>query len=206
MLNTLHIQRGVTLIEMMITLTIAAILLTIGAPSISDWVQNTRIHTSAESIMSGLHLARAEAVRRNVQVQFQLTGTAPHDGSWTAGCVTPDGTNCPAVIQSRTSAEGSTAGIQALTSEVDAATNAPAGTVIFTGTLIFNGLGRVVTSALTAGDNAVIDIENPTIDNCLSDPSPGTMRCLRIVVSSGGQIRMCDPALSLTSNPQGCLP
>ena len=197
MLNTLHKQRGVTMIELMIGLTIAGILLTIGAPSFSDWIQNTRIHNSAESITSGLQLARAEAVRLNAQVQFQLNGT---DGSWTAGCVNSSA-NCPAVIQSRSSTEGSTAGISASTSEVDAVTNAPAGTALFTGTLIFNGLGRATTAKLTAGNNALIDITNPDIDDCMPD---GTMRCLRIVVSSGGQIRMCNPAFAQATNPQGC--
>lgn len=205
MLNPLHSQRGITLIELMIGLTIVAILFTIGAPSFSDWIQNTRIRNAAESIMNGLQLTRAEAVRRNALVLFILDG---NNSSWTS-CVTSVTTTtkltCPDVIQSRISADESTAGILVSTSEVDAANptvTLPSPT--FTGTLLFNGLGRVVTSTLTAGDNALINIENPDVDNCVSDETPGTMRCLRIVVSSGGQIRMCDPALSLATNPQGC--
>lgn len=198
MLNTLHNQSGVTVIELMIGLVIIAILLAIGAPSLGDWVQNTRIHTAAESIVSGLQLTRAEAVRRNTPVQFALVGT---DSGWTIGCVTPDGTDCPAVIQNRTSAEGSTAGILASPVEWDPATNAAAGTAAFSGTLNFNGLGRVTTGTLTAGNNATIDITNPGGGDCMP---AGAMRCLRIVVSSGGQIRMCNPALSMATNPQGC--
>lgn len=203
MLNALHSQRGVTLIELMIGLTIAAILFTIGAPSFSDWIQNTRIHNSAESIMSGLQLARSEAVRRNAQVTFQLEPS--NDPGWTVGCI-PTTTNCSdAIIQSRTSTEGSTAGIAASPLEVDATTGSVAGSGVFNGTLTFNGLGRVTTTGsnatLTVGNNATIDITNPGIDDCMP---VGTMRCLRIVVSSGGQIRMCNPAVSLSSNPQGC--
>lgn len=199
MLSAMHSQRGVTLIELMIGLTIAAILLTIGAPSFSDWIQNTRIHNSAESIMSGLQLARSEAVRRNAQVTFQMA--ANNDPGWAVGCI-PTTTNCPdATIQTRSSAEGSTSGISADTLEVDATTSTAVGSALFNGTLVFNGLGRVTTTYLAAGNNARIDITNPSIDDCIPN---GTMRCLRIIVTSGGQIRMCNPALSASSNPQGC--
>lgn len=187
MLITLHSQRGVTLIELMIGLTIAAILFTIGAPSFSEWIQNMRIRNVAESIVSGLQITRTEAVKRNAMVRFQLAdGTG---SSWTS-CVTQNASGCDAdkLIQSRSSSEGSTAGIEAST---------------VTRTLFFNGLGRVTT--LSAGNNAAINITNSEIDDCISDPvTPGTMRCLRIVVSSAGQVRMCNPALALNSNPQGC--
>lgn len=204
MLNTLHIQRGVTLIELMIGLVILAILLTLGAPSFSDWIQNTRIHNSAQSIVSGLQLARAEAVRRNAQVKFSLG--ASNDSGWTI-CSDTATMPCPAasLIQSHSSTEGSATGINVSAWEADAATNlAATGTIAFAGALIFNGLGRVTTATLTAGNNAVIDITNPNVDNCVSDNPPGTMRCLRIVVTSGGQIRMCNPALAMDANPQGC--
>lgn len=201
MLNALHSQSGVTAVELMIGLVIAAILLAIGAPSLGDWIQNTRIHTSAESIVNGLQLARAEAVRRNAQVQFALVGT---DTGWTVGCVVPDGTNCPAAIQSRTSAEGSTQGMLAVPLEWDPVTNAAPGTAVFSGTLIFNGLGRIMATTLAAGNYALIDISKPNADSSIDDCQPaGRLRCLRIVVSSGGQTRMCNPALP-ASNPQGC--
>lgn len=218
MLNTLHNQSGVTAVELMIGLVIIAILLAIGAPSLGDWVQNTRIHTTAESIMNGLQLARAEAVRRNTAVRFQLAGdltsacVLPSAGpNWVVSqddangkCnVAPSDTVDPRIIQKQSSAEGSTGGISVSTSEIIAGTNLPAGAALFTGTLIFNGLGRVSTATLAAGDNAIIDIENPNAGNCISDSPPGTMRCLSIVVSSGGQVRMCNPALS-SPNPQGC--
>lgn len=185
-LSTLHSQRGVTLIELMIGLTIAAILLTIGAPSFSDWIQNMRIRNAAESIVNGLQLTRMEAVKRNTTVRFQLAGSGT-DSSWSS-CLAPDAVSaCTTEIQSHSSNEGSTAGIEAST------TNR---------TLFFNGLGRVPT--LGAGTNAIINITNLEVDNCLSDPQPGTMRCLNIIVTPAGQIRMCNPALALASNPQGC--
>lgn len=198
MLSTLHIQRGTTLIELLIGMVIVAILFTMGAPSFSDWIQNTRIRSSAESILNGLQLARAEAVRRNAMVRFQLvdnltnactlTSVRPNwvvsQDDATGNCGKEPSDTAPRIIQKHSSTEGSTAGIDVST--VNAL-------------LTFNGLGRATT--LAAGSNAVITVSNPEIDDCM--PS-GTMRCLRIVVSSAGQVRMCNPAFARADNPQGC--
>ena len=63
-------------------------LLAAAAPSFSDWIRNTRIRTAAEAFQNGLQLARAEAVRRNAWVRFQITDTV------TAACVlSSTGTN-----------------------------------------------------------------------------------------------------------------
>lgn len=178
MLNPHPAHHGFTLIELAIGMVIVSILLAFAAPSFSNWIQSAQIRTAAEAMLNGLQLARAEAVRLNTPVQFVL-GTG---SDWTVGCVTATA-SCPANIQSRSSAEGSSRAAVA----ADQAT------------IAFNGLGRV--TPLPAGD-INIDITNPTGGTCA--PS-GAMRCLRIEVSTGGQIRMCDPALTLSATyPQGC--
>lgn len=157
---------------------IFSILLALAAPSFRNWMQSGQIRTAAEAIQNGLQLARAEAVRYNNQVQFTL-GTG---SNWTVGCVTPTAT-CPAAIQSRSGAEGS----RNVTVAAGQAT------------IAFNGLGRVV--PVPAGD-ININITNPVGGTCAP---AGSMRCLRIVTTVGGQIRMCDPALTLSvTYPQGC--
>jgi len=197
----LHVQRGVSLIEVMIGLVIVSIVLALGVPSFSTYIQNTRIRNDAEAIQNGLNLARAEAVRRNTLVKFTLgTGSA-----WTIGCSSAVGDqdgdgvdDCPATIQSYVS-EGSTRATVA-TSEVNGATGAAGGST-FSSTLEFNGLGRVTSATLDTGDNARFDVSNPAGGSCVA--SGGSMRCLRVVVSAVGQVRMCDPALAST-DAQGC--
>lgn len=188
-------QRGVTLIELIIGLVIVAILLAIGAPNFSTFIQNTKIRNAAEAIQNGLSLARVEAVRRNTNVQLALgAGTA-----WTVGCETVVA-GCPAVIQTRVAAEGS-ANISIAATEVVASTNVVAATPIFIGALSFNNLGRVSNATLAPGNNAIFDISNPTGGTCAVVDGP--MRCLRVVVTSGGQVRMCDPKLP-SADPQAC--
>jgi type IV fimbrial biogenesis protein FimT len=188
-------QDGVGLIEIMIGVAIVALMLSLAAPSYSTFIQNSQIRNAAEAIQNGLQLARAEAVQRNTPIQFVL-GTK---SAWSVGCVTASA-DCPAVIQTRSEADGSTRG-EVATSEVVASSGAVAGSPVFTTTLVFNGLGRERT--LPAANNAVFDITNPA-GTCVTNG--GKMRCLRVVVTAGGQIRMCDRARPVTTppDPQAC--
>jgi len=195
-------QRGVSLIELMVGVTIVAILLAFGLPSFSAWIQNSQIRTSAESVQNGLQLARAEAVRRNTDVQFAQTGA-----DWTVGCTTATA-GCPATIQTRSGTEGSASAV--VTPSEVLPSGSPAGAPVFAGTVIFNGLGRVNTTSLGAGNNASFLVTNIQ-GNCVAcaagstwsdcPATPGQMRCLRVLVSTGGQVRMCDPALAGAAMP-----
>jgi type IV fimbrial biogenesis protein FimT len=193
---------GFTLIEMMITLAVMALLLMMGLPSMNTWLQNTQLRASAEGLQAGLQLARAEALRRNVPVRFQLVDTftaacvlANTGTNWivsindpTALCdVAPSDTAGPFTIQKRGGAEGSP-------NAVVAAINAPA---VPATTVIFSGLGRVIGVAPIQQ----IDITNPSGGAC--QPA-GPMRCLRINIASGGQMRMCDPIVVDPTDPRLC--
>lgn len=183
-------QKGVTLIEMMIAIAIVALLLGVAMPSYSTWIQNLQVRTAAESVLNGLQLARNEAVGRNAQVSFQMTSVAGI-ADWTV-CVPA---TCPAApIQSHSGTEGSANARIGVGSTVTAFAAAIAGGAGTPATITFTGLGRL-TAAPAAGGNWRIDVTNPTL--------AGTRR-LVIIVSPGGQTRMCDPAFALAANPQGC--
>jgi prepilin-type N-terminal cleavage/methylation domain-containing protein len=78
-------QPGFSLIELMITLAIAGILLALGIPALQTMVATTQSKTVAESIQSGLRLARSEAIARNSPMRFQfvsnLTSTCAYSTS-----------------------------------------------------------------------------------------------------------------------------
>lgn len=78
-------QSGFTLVEVMVTVILIAILASLAAPSFQSTVARFRVRTAAESLMSGLQLARSEALRRNQPVRFTLGARA---GNWSVITVT----------------------------------------------------------------------------------------------------------------------
>jgi type IV fimbrial biogenesis protein FimT len=192
-------QAGVSLIELMIGIVVVSLLMVMGAPSFSLWMQNTQVRTAAESIQNGLQIARTEAVRRNANVRFNLTD-AGGTVAWSVDCVSVT-TDCPAGIQVRGSGEGganSRVGISAaalpspipanhFNTAIAAGTGLPAG-------VTFDGIGRVPTA------NVGTDISRIDVTNAVS----ANARRMVIIIGTGGQTRMCDPAIALAANPQGC--
>jgi type IV fimbrial biogenesis protein FimT len=61
-------QHGLTLIELMVTLAVAIILVTVGMPLFSGIVANNRATTQANTFLSAFKLARSEAVKRGTNV------------------------------------------------------------------------------------------------------------------------------------------
>ena len=68
--RTMQHSRAFTLIELMITLAILAILLAIAAPSFRDTIQNNRTQTISNDLTTALQFARSEAVKRGVRVDI----------------------------------------------------------------------------------------------------------------------------------------
>ncbi len=183
MLETHAAQGGFNMIEVMVSLTVLAILIALGAPSFGEWLQNQQVRAATEAIVNGMQVARGEAIKRNLAVQFTLdlpsgwtvceATKQPCDGTLLANPV-----RVQDVIQSRSGSEG-TRNAQA--------TSTPDGALEVT----FSPLGSVLTTN-TDGSAPLtqVDVAN-TQGNCIA--AGGPMRCLRVVVTGGGSIRMCDP-------------
>lgn len=61
-------KNGFTLIELLVTLSIAAILLMVAVPNFITFVQNNRLASQANDLVSMLNYARSEAVKRNQRI------------------------------------------------------------------------------------------------------------------------------------------
>lgn len=197
----MHARRrsaGMSLIELVIAMAIIGIVMAVAIPSYQAWMQNTRIRTVAESILNGMQLARAEAVRRNTNVGFYLMTTldsscadSSTDSNWLVSIQDPNGlcdsavsdAVAPQILQKRSSQEDA-AGVVTLTTLPSVP--APATSVIFT------PLGRTT--------NSTSDLTQ--VDLVATNPVSGS-RPLRIVIGAGGTIKMCDPLLT-GSDPRRC--
>lgn len=66
-------QRGVTLIELLVTITIFGIMLAIGIPNASRWLLANRARGASEFYADGFSLARRQAVAHNAFSRISLT-------------------------------------------------------------------------------------------------------------------------------------
>lgn len=191
-------QRGFSMIEVAVTLTVFALLLGAAFPSMSDWLRNTRVRNAAESIQAGLQKARTEAIRSNDTVTFWLVAGSDErrldatcalssvSGSWVVGRDDPSGlcATAPSVVVAPMIVETHAAGDGGSGVSV-AAASAGGGEA---SCVRFNGFGRVADATLLPDDNCRSPNQISTID--LTHLSGA--RRLRIVVSSAGSVRLCD--------------
>ncbi len=61
-------QAGLSLIELMVTLTVVAILGTLAAPSLQTMIQNNQVQALTNNLVGNLYLARSEAAKRGFNV------------------------------------------------------------------------------------------------------------------------------------------
>ena len=174
-----RISRGFTLIELMIALAVAASLLVLAAPSYAVWVADAQIRAAAESIVSGLRYAQAEAIKRNEPVEFVLDPTVG-TGGWrvrdAAGIV----------LQVGAFVEGAPLA-KPVTTPVPARTNT------------FNSLGGITSpNADLTAPVTVIAVSH----NIISAPP---VRQLNVLIGGGRTgIKVCDPAVSDNTSPRFC--
>lgn len=74
--------RGFTLIELMVTISIAAILLMTAIPSVTSFVRNAELTSFSNTLLSSINAARGEAMKRGMYAMVVPTDGANWDSGW----------------------------------------------------------------------------------------------------------------------------
>lgn len=189
-------SRGFSIIELVIGLAILGILIATGIPEFAKFMQNSQIRNGGEAVLQGLNLARAEAIRRNAPVRFQfvtsltsscalttssLNWVVSQDNPAGACDATPSEGTAPRIVQRQSGQEG-TANVVVAASGGSSVT--------------FSGLGRVSVAGITQVD---LSSSRGTCEH-----AGGELRCLRVLLTSGGQAKLCDPKVTDATDPRIC--
>lgn len=81
---------GFTLIELMVTVAILSIIVSMGVPALQGFIESSRLRSATHDLYSDLQLARLEAIRRNQRVTVckanealtQCNNTSAWHGGW----------------------------------------------------------------------------------------------------------------------------
>lgn len=89
-----YYNSGFTLVELIVTLVIAGILVSLAAPSFTSFIKNNRINSQANDLIADLSFARSEAIKRGASVTVCRSddGQNCNAGAWTAGWIVLDAT------------------------------------------------------------------------------------------------------------------
>lgn len=78
-------HRGFTLIELMVTVSVLAVVLALGVPSFVNLIAQNRMATQTNEFVSSLNLTRMEAVRRSQSVTMRSIDTASNSSKFETG-------------------------------------------------------------------------------------------------------------------------
>ncbi len=153
--------RGFTLIEMIFTVVILAILLSLAAPSFSDLVRDQRVKTAIGDVHATLIYARSEAIKRNANVNIIIASGTDWAAGWSVQLPTtsPDCPTLPCILKTQDALSG----------------------INITGTVspvTFRGDGR-----LTAAASVSFDVRS-------SESASTTARCVRLDLSGRPNIKV----------------
>ncbi|MEG3191415.1 prepilin-type N-terminal cleavage/methylation domain-containing protein [Lysobacter sp. D1-1-M9] len=172
---------GFTLVELMVTLAVLAILLAAAQPSFADFFERYRLRSAVDDTFAVFANARQAAVEADRNVRLSVGGTTT---AWCVGAVQ--------------AAEPGTAG--ALVETIPAACDCTAAASCMVGgdLVVVNGTGRTGVSVAAVGEDFTYDSKGGTLAVGDWTPAPSiqflssTERYgLTVVVSALGQARTC---------------
>jgi prepilin-type N-terminal cleavage/methylation domain-containing protein len=157
--------KGFTLVEMIVTVAVLAILLTAGIPAFQSTLDKRRLTGAVEQLYSDLQFARSEAIRQNKRVTVYFTSTS----AWCYGMDVEPSSDCDC-----NSAPGNctVGGVQKVVSGTD-----------FRNVTLSNNT--------FASNNVTFDPRRGTANQGRVSLQSSAIGTVEVIVSNPGRVRIC---------------
>jgi len=162
-------QAGFTLIELMVTISIASILMFVAAPSFVKFQQNAKLSEAVSAFVSAANAARANAMKLGLN-----TYLVPNGANWSTGWFVFTDSNWNQTFDAGT--DEVVLSHEAITSDLTIATVGASS--LTDGYLLFNGSGYPRLKNGGFGGGTIV----------ISNPSP---RSSSIIINPSGRVRSC---------------
>ena len=182
---------GFTLIEMIATVAVLAVLVTVGIPSFQETIDKRRLTGAAEQLQADLQYARSEAIKRNGNVFVSFTLVSGTD--WCYGMSSTTATcNC------NTATSCQLDGVEKVVNE-DGFRNISLGVASITG----NNLNFEPRRGLVSVNSNATPIATGSV-TLTSNIGTTSAKVLRIDVSRLGRVKLCSPSTGNLSGYPTC--
>lgn len=173
----LSVQEGFTAIELMVTVSIVAVLMAIAAPSFTTLIESWRVRQATEQLQSTLSYARSEAIKRSGLVAIQKLP------NHTNGCTSASGNrdwDCGWIVCHDINANGACNPNEPVLQRIDAPTDVQVSRTGGGASIKLNRWGLV--------DGTWLGFSLVPLDKSTTHPG-----ARGVCMSSGGRIRVIPP-------------
>jgi type IV fimbrial biogenesis protein FimT len=196
-------QSGFTLVELMITMVVLVVLVTLALPSFRDLIDKSRLRGATDDIVNLLNMARASAVKlqRDVNVSINSSG-------WCAGAVAAgDPADVGEPVPSATACDCTASTVACLVggqNSLVSSTNYSGATISGVNSAIAYGTGAAGEGITFNSKAGALDLGSLPTGALVTVTSPNGKYQTQITVSPLGQTYVCVPNSKFVSGYPSC--